>query len=124
MSSADAVPHGVPLNFSFAGDSIYFHRAPEGKKINLLSTNRRVSFCVVGSTHVLPEKFGTKYESVVATGNIEELFAEEKHRGLVLLVQKYSLDYVNEGFDYINGVIDKTRVFRVCLESITGKASK
>jgi hypothetical protein len=124
MACPDGVPHGIPLNFSLAGDSIYFHCAPEGKKIDILSTNRRVSFCVVGSTQVLPEKFGTNYESAIATGSVEELFAEEKKQGLVLLVRKYSPGYVKEGLDYIDKLIDKTKVFRIRLESITGKARK
>ena len=97
MAGQDGEPHGIPLNFALAGDSIYFHCAPEGRKIDLLSANGKVSFCVVGNTQVLPEKFGTKYESAIATGVVEELFAEDKRQGLVLLVRKYSPDYVKEG---------------------------
>ena len=124
MSSTAIVPHGIPLNFSFAGDSIYFHCAPEGRKIEILSENQRVSFCVVGSTQILPEKFGTRFESVIVEGHVEELFTEEKYRGLVLLVRKYSPDYVNKGLEYIDKLIDQTKVFRIYVESITGKARK
>jgi hypothetical protein len=122
MTCPEGVPHGIPLNFALAGDSIYFHCAPEGRKVEILSANTRVSFCVVGSTQVLPEKFGTMYESAIATGSVEELSAEEKRQGLVLLVRKYSPDYVKEGLEYIGKLIAKTKVFRIRLESITGKA--
>ena len=122
MAGPDGVPHGIPLNFSLAGDSIYFHCAPEGKKIDILSANTRVSFCVVGSTQVLPDKFGTKYESAIATGLVEELFDAEKQQGLVLLVKKYSPDHVKEGLEYIDQLIAKAKVFKIRLESITGKA--
>jgi uncharacterized protein len=122
MAGPEGLPHGIPLNFSLVGDSIYFHCAPEGKKIEILSANTRVSFCVVGNTQVLPEKFGTQYESAIATGLVEELSAEEKRQGLVLLLRKYSPDYVKEGLDYIDKLIDKTKVFRIRLDSITGKA--
>ncbi|SMP82704.1 pyridoxamine 5'-phosphate oxidase family protein [Desulfonatronum lacustre] len=124
MASLDGSPHGIPLNFAFDGDCIFFHCALEGKKIDLLSVNGKVSFCVVGKTEVLPEKFGTKYESVVAAGIVEELFDEEKRAGLVLLVRKYSPDYFTQGLEYIDGFFDKTKVFRVRLESITGKARR
>ncbi len=124
MACPDGVPHGVPLNFSLAGDSIFFHCAPEGRKIAILSANTRVSFCVVGSTQVLPAKFGTRYESAMATGTVEELSGEEKRQGLILLVRKYSPDYVKEGLEYIDKLIDKTKVFRIRLESITGKARR
>jgi len=122
MACPDGVPHGIPLNFAFAGDSIYFHCAPEGRKIEILSANPRVTFCVVGRTQVMPEKFGTKYESAIVTGSVEELAAEEKRQGLILLVRKYSPAYVNEGLEYIDKLIAKTKVFRIRLESITGKA--
>ena len=124
MACPDGVPHGVPLNFAFAGDSIYFHCAPEGRKIEILSANTRVSFCVVGRTQVLPAKFSTEYESAIATGSVEELSAEEKRQALVLLVRKYSPDCIKEGLEYIDKRIDKTKVFRIRLESITGKAHK
>ena len=75
MACPDGLPHGIPLNFALAEDSIYFHCAPEGKKTEILSANTRVSFCVVGRTQVLPDKFGTKYESAIATGSVEEISA-------------------------------------------------
>jgi len=124
MSSSDGVPHGIPVNFALAGDGIYFHCALEGQKIDVLSANKRVSFCVVGSTKVLPEEFGTKYESVITTGLAEELFAEKKREGLILLVRKYSPDYFHEGLEYIDRLIDETKVFRISSERITGKARK
>ncbi|MGQ9655813.1 MAG: pyridoxamine 5'-phosphate oxidase family protein [Thermodesulfobacteriota bacterium] len=124
MASSDAVPYGIPLNFSFVMDCIYFHCAPEGKKIDLLSSNRKVTFCVVGRTEVMPEKFATKYESVIATGIAEELFEKDKKEGLISLLKKYSPDHMEEGVEYINRLFDKTKVFRICLESITGKARR
>ncbi len=124
MASLDGAPHGIPLNFAFDGDYIYFHCALEGKKIDLLSVNGNVSLCVVGKTEVLPEKFSTKYESVVAAGIVEELFNKEKRAGLILLVRKYSPDHFTQGLEYIDGFVDKTRVFRIRLESITGKARR
>jgi nitroimidazol reductase NimA-like FMN-containing flavoprotein (pyridoxamine 5'-phosphate oxidase superfamily) len=122
MTCPDGVPHGIPLNFALMGDSIYFHCAPEGKKVDILSANTRVSFCVVGNTQVLPDKFGTKYESAIATGSVEELSAEDKRQGLILLVRKYSPDYMKEGLEYIDKLIAKTKIFRIRLESVTGKA--
>lgn len=64
------------------------------------------------------------YESVIATGQVEELFAEEKHRGLVLLVQKYSPNYFEKGSEYIKKFIESTKVFTISVESVTGKARK
>ncbi|MDZ5016887.1 pyridoxamine 5'-phosphate oxidase, partial [Clostridium perfringens] len=57
-------PYGVPLSYVYANDSIYFHSAVEGHKLENIKKNDKVSFCVVGQTDVLPDKFSTKYESV------------------------------------------------------------
>lgn len=124
MASSDGVPYGIPLNFAYAKDCIYFHCALDGMKIDMLCANQKVSFCVVGRTEVMPEKFSTNYESVVASGIVEELFAGNKREGLLLLIKKYSPEYITKGLEYIDRFFDKTKVFRICLESITGKARR
>lgn len=124
MASSDGVPYSIPLNFSLFKDCIYFHCAPEGSKIRLLSANRNVSFCVVGKTEVVPEKFAMKYESVIAAGVVEELFETAKREGLILLLKKYSPDSIKEGLAYIDRLFDKTRVYKICVTSITGKACR
>ncbi len=65
---------------------------------------------------------GTVGESAIATGAVEELTGEDKKQGLLLLIRKYSPGYVPEGLEYIEKLIDKTKVFRIRLDSITGKA--
>ncbi len=124
MSSDQSEPHGIPLNFALKDNNIYFHCAVEGKKVEILSSNPRVSFCVVGATEVLPEKFSTKYESVIVTGIAEEVFGEEKREGLALLIHKYSYDYAEEGKKYVDKSAEHTKVFRIDMDSMTGKARK
>ena len=77
---------------------------------------------MVGSTKVLPDKFGTNYESAIANGSIKDLSTAERRAGLVLLVSNYSPDCVQAGLEYIDKLIGATKVFRIRLESITGKA--
>jgi len=124
MASTDGVPHGIPLNFAVEGDSLYFHCAPAGRKIDVLAANDRVSFCVVGATELLPAEFATRYESVVVTGRAEQIEGEQKQRGLVLLVEKYSPAHVESGLAYIEALFAETAVFRIRIESVTGKARR
>ena len=63
--SENGKPYGVPLNFCVINHCIYFHCAVEGQKIDNIKQNKSVSFCAVGNTEILPDKFGTKYESVI-----------------------------------------------------------
>jgi nitroimidazol reductase NimA-like FMN-containing flavoprotein (pyridoxamine 5'-phosphate oxidase superfamily) len=37
-------PYIVPLCFGYDGETLYFHSAPEGKKLDILRNNSRVCF--------------------------------------------------------------------------------
>jgi len=60
IASLDGIPYGIPLNYCVMNDTIYFHCAVHGRKLDILAQNGSVSFCVVGDTEVLPDKFGMK----------------------------------------------------------------
>ena len=117
-------PYGVPLNFCVNDHCIYFHCAVEGQKIDNIKQNKSVSFCAVGNTEILPDKFGTKYESVIVSGEVEEVFDKNKQLALEGLLHKYSLEFINQGIKYIEGLKEKTRVFKITINKLTGKARK
>jgi nitroimidazol reductase NimA-like FMN-containing flavoprotein (pyridoxamine 5'-phosphate oxidase superfamily) len=122
--SPDGQPYGVPVSYAYVENALYFHCAVEGHKLDNLAFNPRVSFCVVGATEVLPEQFGTRYESVIVFGKAGEVTGDEKHAGLTLLLQKYSADYIEKGECYINNDIGKARVFKIEIEALSGKAKR
>lgn len=122
--SSENEPYGVPINYCVIDESLYFHCATEGKKLDNIVNNPKVSFCVVGKTELLPEKFGTNYESCIVYGGASESFEEEKQMALEGLIQKYSKNFVSEGLEYIKKLKDKTRVFKITIESFSGKARK
>jgi hypothetical protein len=115
-------PYGVPLNFCIINDCIYFHCAVEGQKIDNIKQNKFVSFCAVGNTEILPDKFGTKYESVIVSGEVEEVFDMNKQMAMEGLLHKYSSEFFDKGIKYIEGLRDKTRVFKITINKLTGKA--
>lgn len=118
----DDQPYGVPVNYCIVEGCIYFHCAMEGHKIDNFTYNPKVSFCVVGKTCILPSKFSTKYESVIVFGFLSEAFEDEKQKALKGLIKKYSSEYIEEGLKYIDLQKEKTRVFKITIETITGKA--
>lgn len=122
--SPDGQPYGVPINYCYSEDAIYFHCALEGHKLENLEGNKKVSFCVVGNTEVLPDKFATKYESVIVFGEACEVTGDEKQNGLVELVKKYSSGFMKEGMEYIEKIGNKARVYKIMAETITGKARR
>ncbi len=122
--SENGEPYGVPLNFCVNGKSIYIHCATEGRKLDNISYNSSVSFCVVGETQVMSEKFGTKYESAIVFGTAASVDDAEKQIALEGLVAKYSQDFMKEGLKYIENLFGKTKVYRIDVQSVTGKARK
>jgi nitroimidazol reductase NimA-like FMN-containing flavoprotein (pyridoxamine 5'-phosphate oxidase superfamily) len=122
--SVDGQPYGVPVSYSYAGDVIYFHCALEGHKLENLNGNNKVSFCVVGKTEILPETFGTRYESVIVFGKAFEVTGAEKHTVLIELLKKYSPGFMDKGLRYIEGEGHKARVYKIVIESMTGKSRK
>ena len=115
-------PYGVPLNFCVIDHCIYFHCAVEGQKIDNIKQNKSVSFCAVGNTKILPDKFGTKYESVIVSGEVEEVFDMNKQIAMEGLLHKYSPEFIDKGIKYIEGLRAKTRVFKITINKLTGKA--
>jgi uncharacterized protein len=72
----------------------------------------------------MPDKFGTKYESVIVSGHIEEVFNENKQMALECLLKKYSPDYFNKGLEYIESLKEKTRVFKIFIVHLSGKSRR
>ena len=115
-------PYGVPVNFAYYDDGIYFHCAKTGHKLDAIIKDNRVSFCVVTDTELQPEDFTTKYKSVIAFGTAKEVEGEEKKRALMLLIKKYSSGFMDKGRDYVNKQAAGTVIVKISIEHITGKA--
>ncbi len=122
--SDNGYAYGVPLNYVYKGDSIYFHCAVEGHKLDNLRNKPKVSFCVIGEAEVLADKFTVRYESVIVFGKATEVDKDEKCQALVSLLEKYASAYMPEGRKCIENAGDKTRVVKISVECMTGKGSR
>ena len=78
----------------------------------------------MGKTEVLPDQFATRYESAVISGMATEVYEEKKQLALEGLLAKYSTEYRLEGLKYIRAKSERTRVFRIGIDSICGKARR
>lgn len=121
--SENGLPYGVPLSYAWDGwDVIYLHSAPEGRKISALAKSGNTSFCVVGKTKVIPEKFSTFYESIILVCKARTgLSHEEKKKALMLLVDKYSPDHPEKGARYADAAVKGTEIIRLDIVEWSGK---
>ena len=115
-------PYVVPLCFGYDGRSLYFHCAPEGRKIDLLRRNNKVCFefdLIDGLVeHEQACRWGIRFQSVIGSGSaffIEDL--EAKRQALAILMKQYS----PEAFTFPDDILSHTMVVKIEIESISGK---
>ena len=119
----DGFPYGVPLSYAYDGEKIYFHCAADvGHKLENLNFSNKVCFTVVGMTQVLPNKFATKYESVVVFGTVNPV--EDKLAVLEKIREKYSPGFEIQGKRYAEASEMKVAVYELQIMELTGKARK
>lgn len=123
LTTPDGYPYALPLSYVYHDGSIYLHGAKKGLKIACIENQTKASFSVVGRTKVLPEKFSTLYESVVAFGTIQTVTDETHQLGLEKLIAKYASEYYSEGMAYIQRSGEHTAVLKLTIEHVTGKGN-
>ena len=121
----DGQPYIIPLNFGYDGRFLFFHTAPEGRKIDIIKRNNRVGFEVdILHDIVTAEqacKWGAKYESVMGSGTAEIVDdLESKKEALEWIMRQYG----NSAWDFKEEILKKTLVLRVRILEISGKARK
>ena len=119
----DGYPYGVPLNYTYYDNCICFHCAQEGLKLDNITFNNKVSFCVVTKSDVLGNEFDTDYESAIAFGKANVIADDSEKKNILLSVlNKYSADYLKAGNNYMKKYWDETTVVKIKIEHLSGKA--
>lgn len=115
-------PYVVPLCFAYEEGVFYFHSAPEGLKLAILERNPAV--CIELEAGVALKRgesacaFGMRYRSVIAFGRAERIEErEEKRRALERIAARYAPTAGPVAPD----AVERTAVFRVRVEEMTGK---
>lgn len=124
VQGEEGYPYTIPMNYVFFNGAIYFHGAIDGHKMDAIHKNNKVSFCVVDKDILIPEKFTTRYSSVVAFGRVH-LVEEEtvKTRIMQVLNRKYSPGYEAKGDSEIERLMERIAVIQMDIDHMTGKAS-
>jgi nitroimidazol reductase NimA-like FMN-containing flavoprotein (pyridoxamine 5'-phosphate oxidase superfamily) len=130
--NTDGTPYCIPISPVLIGNSVYFHCATEGKKLDNISKNNAVCISCARNVNPIPENFTTEYESAVAFGKCEIVSDEsdeakaEKIMALRAICEKYAKSNM-DNFDSFNEKIaaslHRTCVCKILIEHITGKAN-
>jgi nitroimidazol reductase NimA-like FMN-containing flavoprotein (pyridoxamine 5'-phosphate oxidase superfamily) len=124
MLTEEGEAYGIPINYVWdSKQSIYLHCAKEGRKIRNIAFSKNVSFCVVGKTNVVSNKFTTGYESIVLScAAFIGLPPEERMKALELIIDKYSPDDKETGMKYAQKSFEQTEIIRLDICDWSGKA--
>ena len=120
----DGKPYVVPLNFGYWDDALFFHSAPEGRKIDVLGKNPEICFTVVSHYRLARgEKacsWTAEFRSIIGTGKARILTGpEDKKKGLAILMGQYS----DRKYDFPGIDLENVVVIRVEIETLRGKSS-
>lgn len=123
MHGDHGYPYCLPMNFVYLNDAIYMHSAKYGYKIDALQSDSKVCFSVIVRSQVAPELFTTRYESIVAIGDMEFIEDDEERR-LVMetFIDRYAADFKEGGMKFIKGAMGKTAVLKMNVKEMKGKA--
>lgn len=120
----DGCPYAVPLSFAREGDSLFFHSATAGRKLDAIAYCDRASFCVIAEDEVVQSTFTTHFRSAVVTGRVSVVTDDQrKRRALVRLAEKYSPDFLSEADGEIERSWNRLCVLELVIEEMSGKAS-
>ena len=117
-------PYIVPLCFGYTDNTLYFHSANQGRKIDILKKNNTVCFEFDLDCEPIqadnPCEWGMKYKSVLGFGKAYFVDGfEAKCAAMDIIMQQYS----DGTFDYPKTKEKNTAVIRVEIEHMTGKQS-
>lgn len=122
VAGDDGYPYAVPLSYAYRDNSLWFHGATDGHKLDAIARCGKVSFCVIDMDEVLPEKLTTVYRSVIAFGRAEILDDERKiAQGARILGEKFLPGMSARVESEIAQSMPRLTVIRMDIEHMTGK---
>ncbi len=122
VAGENGYPYTVPMNYVYQDNRIIFHCAVEGYKLDSIKRDDRVSFCVIDQAEIIPEKFATRYRSVVVFGRMKIVEDDlQRRRGLEAINAKYSPGLETEGNREIDRSWKRVILVDLKIEHMTGK---
>ncbi len=126
MALAGDEPYCIPLSFVRVNDTLYFHCALQGRKLDLLRRDSRVCVSFVTGTQPLyiadELNYTTLFRSAVVTGRAFEVTGvQEKTGALRALCQKLLPDHMADFDKAAAQSLNVTGVWGVHMEEAAGK---
>ena len=120
----DDYPYAIPMSHVYVDGKIYFHGAQEGHKNDAVKRHSKASYCVMDKGVKAEDSWWYTFKSVIVFGKIKTLTdRDEKIDRLTYLGDKFFPTH-EETVDEINRLLDRTEVFEITIEHMSGKVVK
>ena len=120
--SRDNMPYVIPINFGYDDNTIYFHCALEGEKIDILQKNPNVCLLFNIDNKLInntPQDDWTMYyKSVIVYGKVDFILDIAQRQKAINLMFKH---YGGKDYPLPKPVLEKTMFLKVEIEKMTGK---
>lgn len=122
----DGWPYAAPMAFALEGDTLYFHSAKRGQKLENITRDARASFTAVLYAHNVPERFEVIYASAIARGPVRILTEKsERMAAMRAICEKYSADHVDTpAYERTMKGMPAVVMFALDIQQLRGKANK
>lgn len=115
-------PYAVPISYVYDNDTLFFHSAVAGHKIDAVNKHDKASFCVIDKDEIHGDEYTTYFRSVIAFGRIHVITdPEEKLCAAQLLGRKYNPGQEEALQKEIEKGFSRMVIIRMDIEHLTGK---
>jgi nitroimidazol reductase NimA-like FMN-containing flavoprotein (pyridoxamine 5'-phosphate oxidase superfamily) len=120
---SDKEPYAVPMNHGYGKGRFYFHCAKEGRKLDIIRQNPRVSYVIMkyyGSKKDFKDSMRChgQWESVVARGRAQVV---EGHRTLKEAFVKFMIWYDKPDYEPTEEICNTTGAIVITVEEMTAR---
>ena len=119
----DGYPYGIPMNHWYNPEDgkPYFHGAKSGHKLDAISANNKVSYCVYDAGYRKEGEWALNVNSVVVFGRIS-LVTDEKMAGWICenLCRKFTDDEDYIQYELRNS-LPRVQCLEITIDHMTGK---
>lgn len=117
----EGYPYAVPLDFVLEDNTLYFHSATEGHKLDAIASCDKASFCVLGEGRREEGDWWYHFDSVICFGRMRVVDDDATRRhALTMLGNKY----FPEGYDTEGEIVRefaRVAVLALTIEHLSGK---
>lgn len=125
MIDEDGLPYCIPVSAVRVGKLVYFHSTESGRKTSAMLKNPNVCMTAAADVRSAEDKFTTYFKSAVIRGKaalVED--TEEKVAALKAICERFTPSNMADFENAVQASLSRTAVWKIVIESATGKQKK